>query len=547
MAEPFGVQVKLEPKINASDLASAVKKAAATKTASGAFTIPSVTIKKIDAKDAIRGLKSEIEGQLKQLKIGDISFSSGKGKSSTANKTSSGLLNQSMSSELKAAQKINDRIARDALKIQTDNGVFKTDNLIAYEEKLKEVRAAFNALVEAQKHGGDSGALASSFSTAVKEADALKVKIQEEAREISNVQVLIDSLSKKSTDLRSAGRIGDADALDGYVNNLKTAQQAIIENKSYTQEQYQALIQAAEAARKYSESLGSSAVSVKTVNDKILEMQRYMQQNTNLSDKTRQEIESIIAALQEMSRSGKIDPGQFKLLTQHFSQLKVAAYEAGETGSSAMQRIGQVIKRFATNKLSTQMFTYIRQLCREMANAVKDVDSAMTQLSIVTGASGSQMVKFFDEASVAAKNLGASVSDVLDSIQVFSRLGYNLNDSLELSSAATVLSNVAATSVDEATTGLTSIIKGFGIEASDAMSVADILTEVGQKYAVSAEELMEALERGGSSLQAANNSLEEAVALVAAGNASVQDASSVGTSLKTMAARIDILVLDKPA
>ena len=537
MAEPFGVQVKLEPKINASDLASAVKKATATKTASGAFTIPSVTIKKIDAKDAIRGLKSEIEGQLKQLKIGDISFSSGKGKSSTANKTSSGLLNQSMSSELKAAQKVNDRIARDALKIQTDNGVFKTDNLIAYEEKLKEVRAAFNALVEAQKHGGDSGALASSFSTAVKEADALKVKIQEEAREISNVQVLIDSLSKKSTDLRSAGRIGDADALDGYVNNLKTAQQAIIENKSYTQEQYQVLIQAAEAARKYSESLGSSAVSVKTVNDKILEMQRYMQQNTNLSDKTRQEIESIIAALQEMSRSGKIDPGQFKQLTQQFSQLKVTAYEAGETGSSAMQRIGQVIKRFATNKLSTQMFTYIRQLCREMASAVKDVDSAMTQLGIVTGASGSQMVKFFDEASVAAKNLGASVSDVLDSIQVFSRLGYNLNDSLELSSAATVLSNVAATSVDEATTGLTSIIKGFGIEASDAMSVADILTEVGQKYAVSAEELMEALERGGSSLQAANNSLEEAVALVAAGNASV----------KTMAARIDILVLDKPA
>ena len=69
MAEPFGVQVQLKPKINASDIASAVKKATATKTASGAFTIPSVTIKKIDAKDAIRGLKSEIEGQLKQLKM----------------------------------------------------------------------------------------------------------------------------------------------------------------------------------------------------------------------------------------------------------------------------------------------------------------------------------------------------------------------------------------------------------------------------------------------------------------------------------------------
>ena len=155
----------------------------------------------------------------------------------------------------------------------------------------------------------------------------------------------------------------------------------------------------------------------------------------------------------------------------------------------------------------------------------------MTQLQIVSGASSSQMTEFFNEASESAEKFGASVTDTLSSIETFARLGYNLKDSLDLTQAATVMSNVADVSTDEATTGITAIIKGYGLQASDAMNVADELTLVGEKYAVSASELMTALERGGSSLAAANNSIEESVALIAAGNASVQDAESVGSQL----------------
>ena len=102
---------------------------------------------------------------------------------------------------------------------------------------------------------------------------------------------------------------------------------------------------------------------------------------------------------------------------------------------------------------------------------------------------------------------------------------------------ATVLSNVADTTVSESTTGLTSIIKGFGLEASDAEKVADELVDVGQKYAISASELMVAFENGGSSMAAAGNTLEQTMAIFAAGNASVQNASTVGNAMKTVAAR----------
>jgi TP901 family phage tail tape measure protein len=100
------------------------------------------------------------------------------------------------------------------------------------------------------------------------------------------------------------------------------------------------------------------------------------------------------------------------------------------------------------------------------------------------------------------------------------------------------MSNVADVSGEEATKGITSIIKGFNLDVADAEHVADILISVGQSYAVSASEMMEAYEKSGAALNATNTSLEKSAGLIAAANSSVQDASVIGTALKTVSARI---------
>lgn len=92
--------------------------------------------------------------------------------------------------------------------------------------------------------------------------------------------------------------------------------------------------------------------------------------------------------------------------------------------------------------------------------------------------------------------------------------------------------------VDEATTGLTTIVKGFGKDASDAMEIADVLTKVGQEFPISGSGLATALEKSASSLNAANNSFAESVALLTAGNAATQSPDSVGNFAKTISARI---------
>lgn len=178
------------------------------------------------------------------------------------------------------------------------------------------------------------------------------------------------------------------------------------------------------------------------------------------------------------------------------------------------------------------------QAVKQMAQASMEIESAMTRIQIVTGSTDSQMTQFFDTASNQAQELGKNITDVAGSIETFSRLGFNLSEAENLSKFATIMSNVADTSIDEATTGLTSIIKGFGLEAKDAEHVSDVLIDVGQKYAISASELMQSFERGGAALHASGASFEESAALFAATNAALQNASTTGTMWKTVSARL---------
>ena len=123
-------------------------------------------------------------------------------------------------------------------------------------------------------------------------------------------------------------------------------------------------------------------------------------------------------------------------------------------------------------------------------------------------------------------------------METYARLGYSADEASILANVTGQMANVGAMTTEEATTGMTAILKAYDIKAEDATKIGDILTTVGKKYAISASELSEALENGGSSLEAANNSLEQSVALAAAGNAAVQDAGKVGNALKTKFSKI---------
>lgn len=241
-------------------------------------------------------------------------------------------------------------------------------------------------------------------------------------------------------------------------------------------------------------------------------------------------------------RSGEIDVAEFRQrlaeLGASFADSSNVIKSAGENTKTLSERLGGLAQKFGTWLSVSRVIMAAVRTIRQMVTSVIELDSAMAQLKIVTGSTDIEMERFLSRSISLAKELGRSVTEVLGSIETFSRLGYNLADASSLAEFANVLANVAAVDTDAATTGLTSIVKGFNMDVSEAEHVADVLVEVGQKYAVSAGELMEAYERSGAALNAANTSFEKSAGLIAAANASVQDASTVGTALKTISARI---------
>ncbi len=200
----------------------------------------------------------------------------------------------------------------------------------------------------------------------------------------------------------------------------------------------------------------------------------------------------------------------------------------GKDTQGLVSRISQMAKSFSvwfgTTRLVMSAFRYFKQ----MVSASIELETAFNQLQIVTGATDKEMEKFAQTSFELAGSLGKSVSEVTKAIETFSRLGYSLSDAGELAKYATIMSNVASVDLEEATTGITSIIKGFDMDVSNAEHVADVLVEVGQKYAVSASEMMTAYEKSGAALNATNTSFEKSAGLIAAANAAVQNANTVG-------------------
>lgn len=209
-----------------------------------------------------------------------------------------------------------------------------------------------------------------------------------------------------------------------------------------------------------------------------------------------------------------------------------------EATRSWSSRLGTLSQKFTAWLSVSQIIMLVIRSIRKMITAVNDLDAALTQIEIVTHTSGAALDSYADSAADVASRIGSTVTDVIKSTETYARLGNTLEDSLTLADVTGRYANVAATTIDEATSSLTSIMKAFQIAPKDMEGIVDMLVKVGQEYAISAGELGEAMQHAGSALEAGGNTVEQAIALMAAGNAAVQDASVVGNALKTTTLRI---------
>jgi chromosome segregation ATPase len=187
---------------------------------------------------------------------------------------------------------------------------------------------------------------------------------------------------------------------------------------------------------------------IKSVSNSLYTAQRYLSNNSKITTDPAIYARYLeyIERYQELLKSGKITQqnGQeyASKASKEFAELKKAVQDAGlETDTLAMK----FKKLFETNiksQFASQVINMVEQGLRQIYQNVVNIDSAMTELKKVTNETDNTYDAFLDDAGTRAKNLGASISDIVTASADFARLGYNLKDSKELADAAVLYQHV---------------------------------------------------------------------------------------------------------
>lgn len=233
-------------------------------------------------------------------------------------------------------------------------------------------------------------------------------------------------------------------------------------------------------------------------------------------------------------------------LEKEFKKLDNAAEKSGLKIQNLADRIRTKFKEYSAYLSVAEVFMYITQGLKDMFDQVVAIDTAMTELKKVTDETDASYNQFLSNAASRAKEIGTTIDGLVTSTADFARLGYGFKDAQGLAEVANIYAVVGdeIDSVEGATQSLISTLAAFkdeasGISDSDfAIDIVDKFNEVSNNFAISSGGIGEAMQRSASSLRAANNTIDESIALITAANTVVQDPTSVGTAFKTISMRI---------
>ncbi len=257
------------------------------------------------------------------------------------------------------------------------------------------------------------------------------------------------------------------------------------------------------------------------------------------SKKAKELVDEFAASVKAaFDQKGGLTKEQVKELNTKFLEtkatLKVIQKETDTLGNKIKEAFSsRVIQRIAQMLL----LTLLRAL-KQVYDNVKKIDAAMTELRIITGVTPREMDAAAKSIAKSAKEIGASVVDLTKSTSIYARLGFGLKDAQILAKETTMYANISGVNVNEATTNITGILKAYNIGADGLEQVLDQMIWVGNNFAISQAEIGEAMNNAASALASNGNTLQEAIGIVTAANASLQNVSKASTAVRTIAARI---------
>ena len=151
---------------------------------------------------------------------------------------------------------------------------------------------------------------------------------------------------------------------------------------------------------------------------------------------------------------------------------------------------------------------------RNAVSTMTKVEMGMTEIARIT-----EDVTFnFEEMRTTLIDLGVQYGTTFDTVQDVSlrwaQAGYNVSDSLKLTEASLLALNTAELNAEQATTGLIAIMTQWNLEADQLVPTIDKINKVADDYAITSQDLIDALTRSSGAAKLMNLSLEQTMGIL---------------------------------
>ena len=232
---------------------------------------------------------------------------------------------------------------------------------------------------------------------------------------------------------------------------------------------------------------------------------------------------------------------------KEFKNIVSQAQLAGKTGKSFVDDFGRAFGQiFQFAGAYGMIQNVIFDVPRQMWQAVRDVDDAMTNLQMATGVSNEQAKELMSTYAQLGDQLKATSTDVAASATEWLKQGQSIEDSNALAEYSIILSKIGDLSSEDATKTITAAMKSYDLGVEDVMGFVDQISSIDLVSATDVGGLATAFNEVAANARQAGVSTQELLSYAAAiGETTQEGMASVGTSLNAIFSRMGNIKLSR--
>lgn len=324
-----------------------------------------------------------------------------------------------------------------------------------------------------------------------------------------------------------------------YKDSLKKATDTLEKNVVSREKLTRSISQEEAKLDSLKRNYGENNEAVRNVETRLQEMREQLEKVDNSIESNSKRIQSYSTQL----NNAEAELNRATVASKKFND-DLTRGQGLKTTSQKLEEASGKFKKFGegAEKVGSTLTTHVSMPLAGVAAAAgyvgMEFEAKMSRVKAISGATGEDFEKLSNQALQLGQDTAFSASECADGMENLASAGFSVNETMD---AMPGLLDLAASSGEDLATSsdiAASTLRGFGLEASQAGHVADVLAKNAAATNAAVADTGEAMKYVAPNAKAAGLSLEEVTGAIGElANAGIKG-SQAGTTLRTALVRL---------